>query len=79
MTTTQSTNTRGIRRLASGAVLAAAAAVIALGAANVSHADTTVNNPGPSMSAPDLHPAFPHQSNTPRPGTSTHHHHQNRH
>jgi hypothetical protein len=29
-----------------------------------------------ATSAPAQHPAFPHQSNTPQPGTSVHHHHQ---
>ena len=31
----------------------------------------------PATSAPVQHPAFPHQSNAPQPGTSVHHHHQN--
>jgi len=85
MTTTQNTTATTItkiswiRRLGAGAVLAVAPAVIALGAAATSHADTMVNDPGPSMSSPTQHQAFPHQTNSPQPGTSTHHHHQNRH
>jgi hypothetical protein len=54
-----------------------APALIALGTATMSHADTAVTTNGPSISAPVQHPAFPHQSNTPEPGTSVHHHHQN--
>jgi len=84
MTTTQNTAaTRAklswIRRLTAGAVLAATPAIIALGTAGVGHADSTINNPGPSMSSPAQHQAFPHQTNAPQPGTSIHHHHQNRH
>jgi hypothetical protein len=71
MTTTQNTaaaRTTLIRRIAAGAVLAAAPALLALGTATASQADTAVPNPGPSVSAP-AHPAFPHQTNMPQPGT----------
>jgi hypothetical protein len=51
--------------------------LIALGTATASHADTAVTTNGPSISAPVQHPAFPHQTNMPQPGTSVHHHHQN--
>ena len=61
------------RRIAATAALLAAPALIALGTASAGHADTQVVNNGPSIS----HPAFPHQTNTPQPGTSIHHHHQN--
>jgi hypothetical protein len=64
------------RRIAATAALLAAPALIALGTATASHAETTVRYNGPATSAPELHPAFPHQSNTPQPGTSVHHHHQ---
>jgi hypothetical protein len=65
------------RRIAATAALFAAPALIALGTATMSHADTTVRYNGPSISAPVQHPAFPHQTNSPQPGTSVHHHHQN--
>ncbi|AIY48241.1 hypothetical protein B7435_02030 [Mycolicibacterium peregrinum] len=63
------------RRIAAGFTLAAAPALIALGAAT-SHADSATLNAGPSVSA---HQAFPHQHNMPQPGSSTHHHHQRNH
>ena len=65
------------RRIAVTAALLAAPALIALGTATMSHADTAVTTNGPSISAPVQHPAFPHQANTPQPGSSVHHHHQN--
>jgi hypothetical protein len=76
-TTTTSARSTLIRRLAAGAVLAAAPALIALGTATASHADTgTAGANTPSVSAPS-HPAFPHQNtNADRPGTPSHHHHQ---
>jgi len=75
-TTIESRSTRLIRRLAAGAVLAAAPALIALGTATTGHADTAVHNPGPSVSAPS-HPAFPNQStHADEPGSPAHHHHQ---
>ncbi len=61
------------RRIAAAAALAAAPALIALGAATTSQAQTSITNSGPSIS----HQVFPHQDNTPQPGTSIHHHHQN--
>ena len=64
------------RRIATTAALLAAPALIALGTATASHADTTVRYNGPATSAPAQQPAFPHQANTPQPGTSVHHHHQ---
>ncbi|MGV9800956.1 hypothetical protein ACWDTP_23200 [Mycobacterium sp. NPDC003449] len=63
------------RRIAAGFVLAAAPAVIFLGAASA-HADSAVANNGPSVSH---HEAFPNQHNFPQPGTSVHHHHQHNH
>jgi hypothetical protein len=57
------------RRIAAGAALLTAPALIALGTATSSHADTTVRYNGPSISAPVQHPAFPHQTNMPKPGT----------
>jgi hypothetical protein len=65
------------RRVAATAALLAAPALIALGTAVASQADTSITNNGPSISSPVHHDAFPHQSNTPQPGTSIHHHHQN--
>jgi hypothetical protein len=61
------------RRIAAGTALLAAPALIALGTATMSQADTSIANNGPSIS----HPAFPHQHNFPQPGTAIHHHHQN--
>ncbi len=61
------------RRIAAATALLAAPVMIALGTATISHAETSVSNTGPSIS----HPAFPHQTNTPQPGTAVHHHHQN--
>ncbi|WP_019972487.1 hypothetical protein [Mycobacterium sp. 141] len=63
------------RRIAAGFALAAAPAVIFLGAASA-HADAATANHGPSVSH---HEAFPHQHNLPKPGTSVHHHHQHNH
>jgi hypothetical protein len=66
------------RRVAATAALFAAPALIALGTATMSHADSTVTQHGSSIStSPVHHDAFPHQANTPQPGTSVHHHHQN--
>jgi hypothetical protein len=62
------------RRIAAGFALAAAPALIAVGAAATSSAATTTPAQ-PSITV--SHPAFPHQDNTPQPGTSVHHHHQN--
>ena len=60
------------RRLAAVAALTAAPALIALGAASASQAQTTLTNTGPIVS----HHAFPHQDNFPQPGSQIHHHHQ---
>ena len=65
------------RRIAATAALLAAPALIALGTATASHAEASVRYNGPATSAPELHPAFPHQINTPKPGTAEHHRHQN--
>ena len=81
MNTTQNTTARTtlIRRIAAGAVLAAAPALIALGTATAGHADTAAHNPGPSVSAPS-HPVFPGQNtHADQPGTPAHHHHQKNH
>jgi hypothetical protein len=64
------------RRIAVTAALLAAPALIALGTATSSHAETTVRYNGPTVSAPQHHVAFPHQSNMPKPGTPEHHRHQ---
>ena len=61
------------RRLAAIAALTAAPALIALGAASASEAQTSVTNTGPSVGH---HQAFPHQANFPQPGSQVHHHHQ---
>ncbi|WP_018603968.1 hypothetical protein [Mycobacterium sp. 155] len=62
------------RRIAAGFALAAAPAIIALGAATASQAETSVTNTGPTASH---HEVFPGQRNFPQPGTAAHHHHQN--
>jgi hypothetical protein len=66
------------RRIAAATTLIAAPVLIALGTAGMSHADTVITNYGPSssISRPVQHPAFPHQSNMPKPGTPEHHRHQ---
>ncbi|WP_029110561.1 hypothetical protein [Mycobacterium sp. URHD0025] len=64
------------RRIAAGFTLAAAPALIALGAATA-HADASVANAGPSVSS--HHQAFPNQHNMPQPGSRIHHHHQHNH
>ena len=61
------------RRLAAVAALTAAPALIALGAATASHAQTTPTNAGPNTSQ---HQAFPQQDDIPQPGSEVHHHHQ---
>lgn len=62
------------RRIAAGVTLAAAPALIALGVASASQAETTATHTGPSVSS--THQAFPHQDNIPQPGSRVHHHHQ---
>ena len=61
------------RRLAAVAALTAAPALIALGAATASHAQTTPTNTGPNTSQ---HQAFPQQDDIPQPDSEVHHHHQ---
>jgi len=67
------------RRIAAGFALAAAPAIIALGAAATSSAQTTipttptVTNTGPVAG----HHAYHGQQNFPQPGSTIHHHHQN--
>ena len=63
------------RRIAATAALFAAPALIALGTATAGHAHPSTTNNGPTIS----HPAFPHQTHIPQPGTASHHHHQNNH
>lgn len=72
-------NISWIRRVTAGVVLAAAPALIAIGAAPVGYADTTGNDPGSSVSAPTHYRAFPNQINLDVPGTPAHHHHQQKH
>jgi hypothetical protein len=64
------------RRIAAVTAMAAAPALIALGAATASQAQTSVADNGPSISHPTAHQAFPNQKNFPKPGTREHHHHQ---
>ena len=54
------------RRIAAATALLAAPALIALGTASMSHADTSVRYNGPATSAPEHHKAFPHQSQHPQ-------------
>lgn len=61
------------RRIAATAALFAAPALIALGTATAGHADPSATDHGPTIS----HPAFPHQTHLPQPGTAAHH--QNNH
>ena len=61
------------RRFAAGFALAAAPAVIFLGAATA-HADVTT-----ASSPVGTHHAFPHQQNAPQPSSPVHHHHQHNH
>lgn len=85
--TTTSSTTIWFKRIAAGAILATGSALVALGAATDSCADTGATSIGPShtsvgpnMSHPTPHPTFPRQHNQPVPGSSIHHHHQwNRH
>ncbi|MCV7180176.1 hypothetical protein [Mycolicibacterium sphagni] len=85
--TITTTSTIWFKRIAAGAILATGSALVALGGATDSFADTASTNIGPSrisagadMNHPTPHPAFPNQHNQPVPGSSIHHHHQwNRH
>ncbi|KWX20768.1 hypothetical protein AFM11_28390 [Mycolicibacterium wolinskyi] len=63
------------RRVAAGFTLAAAPALIFLGAATA-NAETSQTTTGPTVTH---HEAFPNQSHVPEPGTSAHHHHQRNH
>lgn len=65
--------------LAVALTLAALGSVAALGAVAAAHADSSATSPGPNLFTPTHHPAFPHQSNAPQPGSRIHHHHQHRH
>lgn len=79
MTTNRNTKinrTNRIRCLIAAAILSAAPLTIAIDTATPAHADTTVSTPNPSFHSPAQHPAFPHQSTVPSPGTPAHHHHQ---
>ena len=66
------------RRIAAGFALAAAPAIIALGAAATSSAQTTIPSASVvnTMSTAGDH-AFHGQQNFPQPGSTNHHHHQN--
>ncbi len=64
------------RRIAAGATLAIAPAIIALGAATAGNATTTPDHRGPSISAPAEH-AAPHWTPS-TPGTPEHFLHPNR-
>ena len=66
------------RRIAAGAALAIAPALIALGGASASYAAPSASDRGPSVSHPTHHEAFPHQAKI-KPGTPEHHHHQRHH
>ena len=63
-----------VARTLTAATLVAAPVLIALGTATVSHADTNLGN---ASATPTIsHPAFPHQTHMPQPGTPEHHRHQ---
>lgn len=78
MTTNQNIalRTNAVRRLAAGLIIGIAPLLITVAAASTAHADTTVSTPDPSFHAPAHHPAFPHQTDQPSPGTPAHHHHE---
>ena len=63
------------RRIAAGAALAIAPALIALGGATASYAAPSATDRGPSVHAPTHHEPFPHQAKI-KPGTPEHHKHQ---
>ena len=65
-------------RTLAATTLIAAPVLIALGTAGMSHADTSSSaSRGAPAATPSIsHPAFPHQSNMPKPGTPEHHRHQ---
>jgi hypothetical protein len=66
-----------IRRLVAGITLAVAPALLAVGVAATSYADSVVPNPGPQIILPGQH--YPNGVNGTniKPGTAEHHHHQN--
>jgi hypothetical protein len=68
-----------IKRLAAGAMLTAAPALFAIGAAGASNAATGSVDTGPHMSQPTHHATFPGQNRNDGPGTPAHHHHQRHH
>lgn len=64
------------RRIAAGATLAIAPALIAFGAAGAGHAETATINNGPSVSAPaHKMPSEPGVPNYLHPNHNRHHHH----
>ena len=65
-----------IKRLAAGAMLTAAPALFAIGAAGAGNAATGSPDNGANMSQPSHHETFPGQSRNDGPGTPAHHHHQ---
>lgn len=72
ITTTSAT---WLKRLAAGTFLVAGSALMALGAATDSHADSSYST-NPNVSSAGGHQLFPGQNNQPQPGTAIHHHHQ---
>ena len=66
-----------MKRLAAGAMLTAAPALFAIGAAGASNAATGSADNGANMSQPSHHATFPGQNfSNHAPGTPSHHHHQ---
>ena len=68
-----------VKRLAAGSALAAAPALIALGVATASQAESGVIVTGPSVTQPvqQQHPVFPHQDfSIVTAGSIAHHHNQ---
>jgi Spy/CpxP family protein refolding chaperone len=63
------------RRITAGVTLAVAPALLALGVAAASHADSVVPNPGPQIHA-GQHYAGGANGTVVKPGTPEHHHHQ---
>lgn len=62
-------------RIAAATALLAAPALIALGTASTSHAESSVRTNGPTISHPMPRKAFPHQ-HVAAPGSREHHRHQ---
>ena len=66
-----------MKRLAAGAMLAAAPALFAIGAAGAGNAATGSPDNGANMSHPSHHATFPGQDfSKDAPGSRSHHHHQ---